>query len=234
MNNAYISSIHEDLDSFYENLISKLSDVNDEIPTIIEMLEALHGTENFNELAELVEDEMQEGETYKLFHEIIKFLPQNKNFVEEIVSLVSQRDLISPEDLEVISTWSDLTWDYDSDDYNRSKCGMATAACNTRTEPEVLAQIASQCSWEIACRVAANPRTSWETLFSLASRAIDETNSFGQFAIPSVILPMFMRADITEANLYKLRTMLACHEVIELVDKCIANQNDPEVLRQLL
>ena len=58
MNNVYISSIHEDLDSFYENLISKLSDVDDEIPTIIEMLEALHGTENFNELADLVEDEM--------------------------------------------------------------------------------------------------------------------------------------------------------------------------------
>ena len=234
MNDEFIAQIHADLDSFYELLLGKLENINSNSQEIIKMMEALHQTENFDELANLVEEELEDGKTYSLFSEIIKYLPQNKNFVDEVVALVCARDLISPEDLEVVSTWEDLTWDYDSDDYNRSKCGMATAACNTHTDPSVLKKIASNCSWEIACRVASNTSTSWETLCQLTSRAIDSANGFEDYAIPSVVLTIFMRTDMTEAKLLELRKLIANHEVIELVDRYLADRDDPELLRFLL
>jgi hypothetical protein len=234
MQDELISQIQSDVDAFYDSLLSKLENIEENVQIIIQMMEALRAAECFDELADLVEEVFEEGQTYKLFHAIIEYLPHNKDLVEELVALVCERDLISPEDLERISTWDELIWSYDSDDYNRSKCGMATAACNTRTQPDVLAKIAMNCSGEIACRITANPRTPWDTLFYLARKATSDAGSFGKFTIPSVILPIFMRADITEAKIHELRLLIENHEVIELVDKFLANRNDPEIRRYLL
>ncbi len=234
MTNQYQMQIDEDLEAFFDVLVNSLENTDKNIPTIIKMLEALRAAECFNEIADFVEEVLEEGQTYKLFHAIIEYLPKNKDLVEELVALVCERDLIAPEDLKTIATWDELIWDYDSDDYNRSKCGMATAACNLQTEPDVLANIATNCSWEIACRIAANPRTQWEALFRLASRAVDNESGFEDYAAASVIVTMFMRADASEANLNKLRSLISDHAVVELLDKYLVNRDDPEVLRNLL
>jgi hypothetical protein len=234
MSEEYQKQIEQDLDAFFDSVILHLEDIRAQVFTIIEMMEALHEAECFNELADLVEELLKEGESYELFHNIIERWPKSKDFTEEMVALVCERDLISPKDLEIISTWADLIWDHDSDDYIRSKCGMATAACNPRTEPNVLKKIAMDCSWEIACRVAANPRTDWETLFSLAKKVVDNESGFKEHETASVIVTMFIRTDVSEATLYKLRNLISNHEVVELMDKYLADKEDDQLLRYLL
>ena len=234
MANKWGKIFEEDPEELYEILVEKTLKKTLTNKQVIEILETFFVNEEFDFLAEFVEDALPENEHVDLFHEIIEYSDINKELAEELVALVCERELMSEDDLELVSTWNELIWNGNSDDYIRSKCGTATAATNPRTSVKTLLSILENCNGKVRYRIAANPASDFQVLRKIVQIELGNFEGYELLTNKCSVFKVFTRSDLKETEFIELRSIVKDIEILEAIDKLLSNREDVTLNQFLL
>jgi len=189
----------------------------------VDMVEELYRAEEFDYLADLIEDELPKNTSDYFFSEIISRADSNKGFTEEMVGLLQENPYISPKDLETIHVWSDLIWD-------DKRCGTATAAINPRTPSDILMILSRHKDEDFRYRVAINKGSTNEVISSLVDyetgRTWDrEDNSSQMLFQRHLFIQIAVREDVSDSTLLKIAEFTN-NEVVRAVILTNPNSSD--------
>ena len=192
---------------------------NADFKKTVDLVEALYKLEEYDCLADLIEADLPHNTSDKFFSEIISRVESSESFAKELVGLVQSNPFVSPNDLEIISSWSDLIWD-------DNRCGTATAAINQRTPSSVLKKLATNKSGEIRYRVAVNKSATEEILCYLIEYETSRAEEF--YARDKMFIEIAIRTDVTDITLYKLAEATSDEIVRALI---LANPNSSQITK---
>ena len=153
-----------DLEELFESVLDGKSSA---IPKTIDALVELWDEEDW-ESVEIFAEETLTDETPKKFVTQILALRESKlDFVEDFVASIDGRPIVATSDFPILMEMLRSSRESDSDEFNATRSGRASAALNPECPTKLLAELARDENWEIRYRVALNPSATSEVLDSI-------------------------------------------------------------------
>jgi hypothetical protein len=202
-----------DLEELFESMLEGETAA---ISKVVKQLKYLWDEEEWEDI-EIFAEEILTDETPKNFiTKVLKERTSNPDFVADFVASIDGKRIVHAKDFPTLMEFTTSSRESDSDEFNASRCGRASAAMNPDCPPKLLSALALDERWEIRYRVALNPSATTKVLGSIVGGSYPDGLEFlSEFLETTIALHKNADAALLEklaqSENQAVRTAVACN-----------------------